>query len=78
MQHTLRIPNGLLHYSTSDAVFRDMRGKPVTMEFHRYCGPFFFIGEDEPYFPDVETPEGKFIWDQFDGWWEAKGKKQYH
>lgn len=41
-QHTMRIPNGILHYSTVDLIF-EFEGKPCHMVFHRYCGPFFML-----------------------------------
>lgn len=75
MQHTLRIPNGFVHYSTTDAKFRLPDGRPVYMEFHRYCGPMFMLSDGvtnwEP--EDENDP----IWPQFEGWWEAKGKQIY-
>lgn len=40
----MRIPNGFLHYSTTDLEF-EFEGKPCTMEFHRYCGPLFMRQE---------------------------------
>lgn len=75
MQHVLRIPNGILHYSSTDAKFRLPDGRPVYMEFHQYCGPMFMHKGDEiEYCP---TDENDPIWDQFEGWWEAKGKHIY-
>jgi hypothetical protein len=63
----------IVHVSTVDAVFRDSEGRPVAMEFHPYCGPAFLDRDEEPVYPD----EGDSLWDQFDGWWEAKGKAIY-
>lgn len=77
MQHSMRIPNGILHYSSTDAIFRSLEGSPIAMEFHHYCGPAFFSKEEEAYYPEGDTPEGSFLWDQFDGWWKAKGKDIY-
>lgn len=80
-QHTLVLGDGTrIHYGSNDAVFRSLDGKPVIMEFHHFCGPMFTIEDDDEggFIPDNDTPEGKHIWDQFDGWWEAKGKKKYH
>jgi hypothetical protein len=70
---------GIVHYSTVNAVFTTKKGQNVAMEFHRFCGPMFMI-DDEEYMPTYsEDPdsEWKHLWDQFEGWWAAKGKAQY-
>ena len=73
MEHVMRILNGIVHYSTVDAVFRDEEGKSVMMEFHHFCGPHFYYDEMD----GGHCPED-FVWNQFNGWWEAKGKAIYH
>lgn len=73
--HALHFGTGILHYSTVDAVFRTLDGRPVAMEFHRYLGPFFSLEDgDGGWLPDVGTPEWDHLWDQFNGWWRAKGR----
>lgn len=64
-------PNLALTVSLVDAVFRDRDGRPVTMEFHPYCGPAFFDADGENFIPE----EGDPIWDQFEGWHRAKRPK---
>lgn len=75
MQHAIHFQNGIVHYSTTDAVFRDVDGTPVTMEFHSYLGPFFSRNNwnDGGFIPEEDSP----LWKQFYGWWNAKGKKTY-
>lgn len=70
---------GICHVSTTDAVFRTLDNKPVTMEFHPYCGPAFFLANDDTqdWMPDHPSPEWDNLWHQFEGWWEAKGKEIY-
>jgi len=78
MQHTARVLGAIVHYSTTDAVFRAIDGRPIAMEFHRYCGPFFSIEFDDwNYMPKEDSPEWDSLWNQFYGWWEAKGRRQY-
>jgi len=77
-QHAMRFDGGIVHYGTNDAIFRSVEGRPIAMEFHRYCGPFFSLEEnDGGYMPDQDTPEWTNLWNQFDGWWNAKGKRLY-
>lgn len=80
MQHTISLGNGILHYSTTDAVFKTLDGKGITMEFHHYCGPMFdteFGDGGFVYMPEEDSPEWNHLWKQFYGWWEAKGKGIY-
>lgn len=65
-----------MHVSTCDAVFTTIDGQKVRMEFHPYCGPAFFIGEQDIYHTE-DTPYWDHIWNQFNGWWKAKGKAKY-
>ena len=75
----MRLDNGgFLHYSTVDAIFRDVDKKPISMEFHNYCGPMFSKVEgDGGYMPKEDTLEWYNLWKQFEGWWNAKGKAIY-
>ena len=76
--HMMRMANGFVHYSTTDAIFRTIDGRPVVMEFHRFCGPMFSLEDnDGGWMPDEGSEEWDNLWPQFDGWWNAKGKKQY-
>ena len=78
MQHTITIPNGHITYSTTDAVFMTLDGKPVAMEFHKYLGPAFTLdrGEDGfTYMPNEGTEEWDNLWRQFNGWHSAKANK---
>lgn len=68
----VRYPEAIVHYSTVDAVFRDEYGVPVLMSFHPFCGPSFEINGAD-WMPDEDDP----VWDQFNGWWNAKGKALY-
>ena len=68
MQHTMMFNNARVHYSTVDAVFRALDGRPISMEFHRYCGPMFFTREGDDYMPEEDTPEWDNLWHQFNGW----------
>ena len=78
MQHAIYHTNGVIHYSTTDAVFRTLDGKPIIMEFHRYCGPSFSLdGDDWNFMPDEDSKEWVSMWKQFDGWMNAKGKEIY-
>ena len=57
-QHAIRFDGGIFHYSKIDAVFRHTDGRPISMEFHHYCGPFFSLTEDDGgYMPKKDTPE---------------------
>lgn len=77
-QHYMRIPGGVVHYSTTDAVFRTLDGSPITMEFHHFCGPLFSMKDgDGGWLPDEKTPEWDNLWRQFDGWWKSKGAAKY-
>lgn len=66
--YSVRIPNGIMTFSKHDAVF-NFQGEKVAMEFHRYCGPSFWINygkEDETELSDwYEYPE---LVTQFEGW----------
>lgn len=73
MQHTVNIDNGLLTYSSVDAIFRLPTKEPVAMEFHYFCGPMFMLKSDVEYYPEEDDP----IWEQFYGWFEAVGKEKY-
>lgn len=68
MQHTVRTGNAIITYSTKDAVFQ-LGGADITMEFHHYCGPFFWFNygqEDESEFIDwYKFPE---LVAQFESW----------
>lgn len=77
MQHSIRIPNGIMHYSSVDAIFRKLSGEPIAMEFHHYCGPFFLTKDEEDWLPKEDSLEWVSLWKQFYGWWEAKGKTIY-
>tara|TARA_Y100000817_G_scaffold280132_1_gene243944 strand:+ start:289 stop:594 length:306 start_codon:yes stop_codon:yes gene_type:complete len=55
-----------------DAVFRDSEGNPVIMSFHPYLGPIF---EDKDGVALDHVSD--LLWEQFDGWWNAKGKDLY-
>ena len=69
---------GHIALSTIDATFR-YNDKKVNMYFHNYLGPRFFILEnkEEIDFYPGEEDEYKDLWDQFGGWWDAKGKHIY-
>ena len=70
--------NGILHVSTTDAIFRTLDGKPIAMEFHHYCGPSFFLKDDtSDWIPEIDSDEWHNLWQQFYGWWDAKGKAIY-
>jgi len=72
MQHTVILNNAIVHCSTVDAVFRSLDGRPIAMEFHRFCGPSFAIdGEDFSYMPTEGSKEWDSLWSQFDGWLSA-------
>lgn len=79
MRHVIELEGGgRIHYSTIDAVFRSLEGKPIAMEFHHYCGPFFSIEMDDfNWLPEEDSPEWDHLWDQFQGWWDAKGRSIY-
>jgi len=69
---------GHIALSTIDAKFK-FDGKPVRMYFHNYLGPSFYIienGEEVDFYPG-EEPEYEDLWNQFNGWWESKGKTLY-
>lgn len=73
----MRAGNTFIDYMKKDAVF-NWEHRKVTMEFHRYCGPSFWLsygqeGEDEIW-NWFEIPE---LVEQFDGWWKAKGQYIY-
>lgn len=72
-QHATFFSNGVIHYSTKDAVFRTINDKPVSMEFHRYCGPCFELDGDYGWLPEEGSKEWGNLWRQFDGWMNAKG-----
>ena len=76
-QYSAHFDNGIIHYSTKDAVFRTLDGRPVSMEFHRYCGPFFEVGGDDGWLPISDSHEWHNLWKQFDGWMAAKGSELY-
>jgi hypothetical protein len=63
----------IVHFSVVDAVFRDEAGAPVPMSFHPFCGPAFEDAQGGSVYPDEDDP----LWDQFNGWWEAKGRRIY-
>lgn len=65
--------DGIVHYSTVDAVFCNEAGEPISMSFHPFCGPVFEDTDDKPVYPDEDDP----LWEQFNGWWEAKGRAIY-
>lgn len=71
-QWSMRINNGIVHGMSSDAVFRDEAGKPVIMSFHTYLGPTFENKDGED-LPEVSP----FVWEQWRGWWNAKGRHRY-
>ena len=78
MIHLMQIGNAFVHYSTIDAVFRTLDGKPISMDFHNYLGPFFSLYDgDGGWMPEEDTPEWDNLWRQFYGWWDAKGKDIY-
>lgn len=75
MQHAARFKGGIVHYSTTDAIFRTLDGRPIAMEFHAFCGPFFSLEEnDGGWLPEEDTEEWENLWDQFYGWAKHKLK----
>lgn len=67
---------GHISFQTIDATFRH-NGKKVNMYFHRYLGPSFYAvenGDEIDIYPGEEAVD---LWKQFDGWWNAKGRKLY-
>ncbi len=64
----------LIHYSTVDAVFRNEADEPISMSFHPFCGPAFEDADQAPIYPDEDDP----LWEQFNGWWVAKGRALHH
>ena len=75
MQHTIRTENAIITYSTKDAVFQ-LDGVEITMEFHHYCGPFFWLDygtETEREFP--EWWECVELVEQFETWLKNRGDK---
>ena len=69
---------GHISFQTIDATFRH-NGQKVNMYFHRYLGPSFYLledGEERDFYPD-EAKEFAPVWDQFHGWWKAKGREIY-
>ena len=76
-QHTEIFDGAIVHFSTTDAVFRTLNKKPIMMEFHRYLGPQFSLdGEDWSYMPDEDSLEWDNLWEQFAGWDKARIKKE--
>ena len=59
-QHVMKIPDGFLHYSTVDLEF-EFEGKPCCMEFHRYCGPFFYWKRSEDEIEKLFEETGKWF-----------------
>jgi hypothetical protein len=77
-QYTYKQPGMILTYSSNDAIFRKLDCTPIAMEYHKFLGPFFSLTYDDGgWLPEVDTPEWDHLWNQFDGWWEAKGKHLY-
>ena len=63
MQHTIRTGNAIITYSSKDAVFV-LDGTEITMEFHNYCGPSFWL--------DYGTENER----EFENWWEYPELKE--
>lgn len=59
-QHTICISGGILHYSTVDLEF-EFEGKPCFMEFHYYCGPFFYWKRSEEDRDKIYEETGKYL-----------------
>lgn len=75
MQHTVRTGNATITYSTKDAVFQ-LGGADITMEFHHYYGPSFWLGygtEDEREMENWwECPE---LVKRFETWLHNRGER---
>ena len=79
MQHSAFFNGGVVHYSTTDAVFRTLDGRPIAMEFHRFCGPMFNIDKidnDWAWLPEEDSEEWVNLWRQFDGWYKQSRYKR--
>jgi hypothetical protein len=76
----MRIPNGILHYISVDLEF-EFEGKPAYMEFHRYCGPFFYHlnihGEEKEISPD-DSPRYDKLWEIFYEWFNKPEQQHLH
>lgn len=59
-QHTMNIGNGYVTYSTVDLVF-EFEGRECFMEFHRYCGPFFYWERSDEEIEDHYNRTGKCL-----------------
>lgn len=69
-QHTERLPNGFITYSTVDAVFM-FEGKKTFMEVHHYCGPTFYTldeNECEVWLEPDDTIRWKDLWKVYTDW----------
>lgn len=79
-QHVMKIPNGILHYSTVDLEF-ELEGKPTYMEFHHYCGPSFYHlnihGEEDFIYPD-DSPRYEKLWEIFSEWFNRPEQQHLH
>lgn len=59
-QHKVYTGNGYVTYSTVDLVF-EFEGKECFMEFHRYCGPFFYFKRSQEEMDEVYNTTGKIL-----------------
>jgi hypothetical protein len=79
-QHTMRIPNGILHYSSVDLEF-EFEGEHTYMEFHHYCGPSFYTLKGDGYedwiYPD-DSPRYDKLWKIFYEWFNKPEQQHLH
>lgn len=77
MRHSIKTEQGIIHYGGRDAVFL-VDGVEVSMEFHPYCGPSFWVN----YFNEnaaefEEWWENESLIQQYDKWWGEEGVLLY-
>ncbi|UUW39895.1 hypothetical protein VP14_208 [Vibrio phage VPMCC14] len=94
MQHTIKIPNGILHYSTVDLEF-EFEGRTCYMEFHHYCGPMFYWKRSEDEIDKLYEETGKLfseeeeifaddsqrfdkLWEEFNNWFNKPEQQHLH
>lgn len=86
-QHAMKIPQGILHYSSVDLEF-EFEGKHTYMEFHHYCGPSFYTmktvedkygsWEEEVWIYPDDSEQYDTLWEEFYKWFNAAEQKHLH